>query len=54
MTYVVLTAYTDGLSENLYTGEDLMQAVRAIMGSYVSEFRIQIWQDGKLIEELRK
>lgn len=54
MTYVLLDNYSDGKSENIYTGEDLMQAVRAFVNHHSSGFRLQIWNDGTMIEELTK
>lgn len=54
MTIVVLTRYSDSPSENLYTGEDWKDAMKALCESYCTEFTIQQWSDRNLIEEWKK
>lgn len=54
MIIVVLTRYSDSPSENLYTGEDWRAAMKALCDSPCSEFTIQQWDNGDLIEEWKK
>lgn len=51
MIIVVLTRYSDSQSENLYTGEDWKDAMKALCDSPCTEFFIQQWDNGKLVEE---
>ncbi len=51
VTIVVMTNYSDGPSENLYTGESWKDAMDAICKSYATNFVVQQWIDGKMVEE---
>lgn len=54
MIIVVLTNYSDGPSDNLYTGDNWKDAVKAIFDSYATAYIVQQWENGKLIEEWKK
>lgn len=52
--YVILSNYSEGKPEVIYAGIDLHQGCVKLAAHWATEWKIQTWQNGTLLEEVFK
>jgi len=54
INYIFLAHWYDGPSEVIYSGPYLWDGLKALQAHHAMSFKVQMWQDGKMKEEVHK